>query len=80
MAILRDYRCEACDYVFEEWCRVHGEPKDCPHCGEAANTILSGGNFRLPGHDTGYPTAADKWARRHRKANKPQLKELGIPC
>jgi len=40
---------------------------------------MSGGNFSLPGIDTGFPTAADKWARRHRKANHAELKELGIP-
>ena len=48
------------------------------------NTILipkkiSDGNFKLPGHDTGFPTAADKWARMHRKANKRELQTLGIP-
>ncbi len=41
---------------------------------------MSGGNFSLPGIDTGFPTTADKWARRHRRANHHNLKELGIPC
>jgi hypothetical protein len=41
--------------------------------------IVSGGNFSLPGTDTGFPTAADKWAKRHRKANKANLEELGLP-
>ena len=37
-------------------------------CGEEARRIISGVNFRLPGHDTAYPTAHEKWVREHERA------------
>jgi len=76
--MLNDYKCLVCNQVEEHW-STQKENK-CTFCGGLSKRIISGGNFSLPGIDTGFPTAADKWARRHRKANKPNLKKLGIPC
>jgi hypothetical protein len=76
--MLNDYRCVKCDTVFEAWAKSKKIPSKC--CKDyVAEKIISGGNFSLPGIDTGFPTAADKWARRHRKANHRNLKRLGIP-
>ena len=79
--VLSDFECPRCNYKFEAWIdRELDKHCTCPSCGfSEAERRISGGNFALPGSDTGYPTAADKWARRHRNANKANLKELGIP-
>jgi hypothetical protein len=78
MNVLRDFHCSNCGEDFETWAEavpyVH-----CPECNEAATRLTTGGNFMLPGWDVGFPTAADQWARRHRNANKDNLKDLGIP-
>lgn len=79
MAILRDYQCNVCPNIFEHWEKEYGEAVFCSYCGGEAFPIISGTSFKLPGHDTGFPTAADKWARTHRKANKRELDSLGIP-
>jgi hypothetical protein len=77
--MINDYRCLNCGSISEHWSKAtHVEDVCCE--GFNAEKIISGGNFSLPGIDTGFPTAADKWARRHRKANHPNLKRLGIPC
>ncbi len=77
--MLNDYRCRKCLVIAEHWASFKTIPSKCCK-GFVAEKIFSGGNFSLPGTDTGFPTAADKWARRHRKANHPNLKKLGIPC
>jgi|TARA_R110001599_G_scaffold46514_4_gene136191 DNA-directed RNA polymerase subunit RPC12/RpoP len=75
--VLNDYKCNSCRAIYEYWSA--DETVKCKDCSDTASKIMSGGNFSLPGIDTGFPTAADKWARRHRKANHAELKELGIP-
>lgn len=81
MKILNDYRCLKCGEVTELWSNNKGKSLPSPCCeNHTSERIISGGKFSLPGIDTGFPTAADKWARRHRKANKHNLKRLGIPC
>ena len=76
--MLNDYQCLKCKKVFERWSKIKRIPSPC--CKDyVAEKIISGGRFSLPGIDTGFPTAADKWAKRHRKANRHNLKRLGIP-
>ena len=76
--MLNDYQCLKCKKVFERWSKTKRIPSPC--CKDyVAEKIISGGNFSLPGIDTGFPTAADKWAKRHRRANRHNLKRLGIP-
>lgn len=81
MKILSDYKCRKCNHEFEHWTDNKGPQfrVNCPECLWTADRQITGGNFELPGHDLGFPTAADKWARRHRNANKHNLKELGLP-
>tara|TARA_R110002012_G_scaffold157962_1_gene319309 strand:+ start:1126 stop:1359 length:234 start_codon:yes stop_codon:yes gene_type:complete len=76
--MINDYCCSNCNRIFEKWSK---EPTLLCPCKlkHTAEKIISGGKFSLPGIDTGFPTAADKWARRHREANHHNLKELGIP-
>ena len=76
--MLNDYRCVDCGQVEEHWSKA--STNVCSKCGELSQRIISGGNFSLPGIDTDFPTAANKWAKRHRRANRHNLKELGIPC
>ncbi len=77
--MINDYKCLHCDKVSEHWSKTMRIPSSCCK-GYVSEKIISGGNFSLPGIDTAFPTAADKWARRHRKANHHNLKKLGIPC
>lgn len=77
--ILSDFKCKACRHLFEGWIDRTDKSCTCPHCGSSADRHLSGGNFALPGHDLGFPTAASKWDRRHRNANADNLKELNLP-
>ena len=79
MRILKDFHCSSCAETFESWYKNGAPTPRCPSCGAMTAPIVSGGNFSLPGTDTGFPTAADKWAKRHRKANKANLEELGLP-
>ena len=76
--MINDYQCNSCNKVFERWSREKSIPCDCSE-NSTAYKIISGGKFSLPGIAPGFPTAADKWARRHRKANHHNLKRLGIP-
>jgi len=76
--MINDYRCLNCDRIFERWSKE--AELSCPcRLKQSAEKIISGGKFSLPGIDTGFPTASDKWARRHRKANHHNLEKLGIP-
>jgi putative FmdB family regulatory protein len=77
--ILSDFTCKRCEFKFEGWIDRDDRECTCPNCGDTADRQITGGNFSLPGNDVGFPTAADKWARRHRNANKANLKELGLP-
>lgn len=76
--MINDYRCNSCNKIFEKWSKEKSILCDCGKK-QIALKIISGGKFSLPGIDTGFPTAADKWAKRHRKANKDNLSRLGIP-
>lgn len=80
MLMVYDYHCAGCNSNFEAFVQV-AECTNvlCPTCAHLADKVLSGGNFELPGHDTGFPTAAAKWARVHRQANRHNLKDMGIP-
>jgi len=78
MIMLNDYKCSLCDYIEEKWSSE--KEIECTFCGGLSTRIISGGFFSLPGIDQGFPTTADKWAKRHRKANRSNLKRLGIPC
>jgi len=77
MKILRDFKCTNCGALFEHW--DQGMPVNCIQCENPAVAVISGVNFSLPGHDLDFPTAAAKWARRHRQANRAQLENLGLP-
>ena len=46
-----DYRCTACDTVFEEFQRITADPgATCPECGsEQCTRLISGGTFHLKG-------------------------------
>jgi hypothetical protein len=77
--MINDYKCLNCLSISEHWAKAAKIPSSCCE-GYVAEKIFSGGKFSLPGTDTAFPTAADKWARRHRKANHHNLKKLGIPC
>lgn len=60
-----DIRCDFCNTTWEGMANEAGEPVECKHCGKEAASIISSCNFTLPGYDPAYPTAADRWARRH---------------
>ena len=80
MKHLSDFKCPTCNNVFEAWVNFSApDPVRCPDCEFPSNRLITGGNFSLDGTDLAFPTSADKWAKRHRNANKSNLKDLGLP-
>jgi putative FmdB family regulatory protein len=42
----------------------------CPECGQPAKRVITGTSFKLEGTSGDFPTAADKWAKRHEKESR----------
>jgi len=63
-----DIKCRSRDYTWEGLANEAGETFECEKCGEPAESIISSCNFKLPGWDLAFPTAAAQWAKRHEKA------------
>jgi len=65
---LRDYRCDRCEAITEEFGLVTDTHR-CV-CGGSARYKISAPLFKLEGVTGDFPTAADKWAKDHEKAAK----------
>jgi hypothetical protein len=65
MMQLNDYQCETCGSVVERFCEV-SVPQHCFVCGDTMAKLIKA-TFKLDGTDPSFPTAADKWAKRHEK-------------
>ena len=76
------YRCaNHSDHVFEVTTSIarRNDIQQCPECGGDGKHIITPVAFKLPGHRSEYPTAADKWAREHERAReKEKQKEVDI--
>lgn len=66
--MIYDFRCTS-GHITEHYVKADVQHVRC-ECGAEATRIISGGKFKLPGHDTAYPTAHEKWVREHEKAGK----------
>lgn len=66
MMQLNDYQCNDCGLVAERFCDSDAT-QFCFVCGKPMLKLLRA-NFKLDGTDPSFPTAADKWAKRHEKA------------
>ena len=67
--ILFDYSC--IDHgMFEAWGSA-GASAPCPTCSRKCKPIPGGGHFSLEGISGHFPTAAEKWARRHERHEEP---------
>lgn len=75
MLILYDFTCHDCGHTDEYLVPKDTDTTPCKECQGNAARIISPVRFSLPGWDSGYPTAADKWARQHEKAGKQPVEE-----
>lgn len=48
---------------------------ECPHCRNDASRIISTPRIALEGITGAFPTAADKWARKHEEATRVAYKK-----
>ncbi len=65
---LYDYMCSECGQ-FEAISSVSKRTvHKCPSCSREAKQMLSAPSIALDGTDPGFPTAYDKWAKRHEAA------------
>jgi putative FmdB family regulatory protein len=67
MKKINDYRCTACDFIFED---LEENTCSCPECSNLAKKIMTPVRFHLDGASGDFPTAADRWAKDHEKAAK----------
>lgn len=76
---LYEYKCGHCDHSYSQFrCVAERAGSECPHCGSIADKVISRTTFHLNGADPGFPTASDKWERRHEHGNMSELKRLGL--
>ena len=66
---LFDYDCPH-HGAFETWGNP-GAPARCPTCGWRSPPVPAFGGISLEGISGDFPTAADKWARRHERQEEP---------
>ena len=71
--ILYNYECPY-HGVFDAWSIMieRDTPKLCPKCSSRGSRKVTAPLFKLPGHDTSWPTAADKWEKWHIKEAKKE--------
>jgi len=65
---LFDFRCQTCRYKWEAVAVDENSEEFCPKCSDIAQPIISSVNFRLNGADPAFPTASERWAKRHERA------------
>jgi putative FmdB family regulatory protein len=62
--ILFDFRCKDCTYMFERLTKGDEAPQ-CPECGGPTTRLIATPTISLEGLSGHFPTAADKWAKKH---------------
>jgi len=65
---LYDFKCQSCGYTWEDVAVDETARQGCPKCSDIALPIISSVNFRLNGADPAFPTASERWAKRHERA------------
>ena len=64
--ILYDFTCSN-NHTTEHFVSSDTKEVVCPECGLKPKRVISKTSFKLEGTSGDFPTAADKWARRHEK-------------
>jgi putative FmdB family regulatory protein len=77
--ILYSYRCKQCGDHFTGWNKVSERyTHKCGQCGALADLFINGVRFELDPVSGDFPSATDKWAKAHEKANLDDLQSLGL--
>ena len=69
-----EFRCVK-DHVTEKLVDDEVRSVECPHCHNEASRIISSPRIRLEGLTGAFPSAADKWARKHEEAARAYQKK-----
>lgn len=76
---LYDYTCSSCGHRFEATNTIDNRATAaCPECNGTGEQRISPVNFDVSGmglDPAGFPTFADKWAKRHEKAARDAKKK-----
>mgnify|MGYP003345816005 CR=1 FL=1 len=62
-----EFRCVK-DHITEKLVDDEVRSVECPHCHNEASRIISSPRISLEGITGAFPSAADKWARKHEQA------------
>jgi hypothetical protein len=69
-----EFRCDK-DHLTEKLVDDEVRSIECPHCRNEASRIISSPRISLEGITGAFPSAADKWARKHEQAAKHTYKD-----
>jgi hypothetical protein len=69
-----EFRCVK-DHVSEKFVDDEVRSVECPHCHNEASRIISSPRIRLEGITGAFPSAAEKWARKHEEAARAYQKK-----
>jgi hypothetical protein len=69
-----EFRCVK-DHITEKLVDDEVRSVECPHCHNEASRIISSPRIRLEGLTGAFPSAADKWARKHEEAARAYQKK-----
>jgi hypothetical protein len=69
-----EFRCVK-DHVTEKLVDDEVRSVECPHCHNEASRIISSPRISLEGITGAFPSAADKWARKHEQAARAYQKK-----
>jgi putative FmdB family regulatory protein len=64
MRRIYDFKCPQ-GHTSEHLVHYDVHEAQCPVCGETSHRLISAPNIMLEGWSMAFPTAADKWARKH---------------
>lgn len=70
MLILFDFECIKCNHREELLVKRDVRQADCPKCDGKMIRLISPVRSNLEGHTGHFPTAADKWAKKHEVAGR----------
>ena len=69
-----EFRCVK-DHISEKFVDDEVKTITCPHCSNDASRIISSPRISLEGITGAFPSAFDKWARKHEEATRVAYKK-----
>lgn len=74
MKILFNFLCNDCGHPFEEFTE-YKKTSECPQCHGIADKQVTAPTISLEGYSGSFPTASDKWAKKHWKQSEKEKKQ-----